>query len=246
MDPGAFRTPTGLDVTGVTAEEMRDVDRVAVEEYGLSLLQMMEQAGRGLAREALDLVQEQPVVVLAGGGGNGGGGLACARHLANREIPVTVVLDRQPAELEGVVASQYHLLDRMEESIRTDVSAVDTPGLVVDALVGYGLEGPLRGSPRELVRWAEDAATTVLSLDVPSGIDATTGEEPGDAIHPARTFTLALPKTGLRETPSELILGDISVPVAVYETIGIPYTPPFGHEFSVSLDATKSPPGTRR
>lgn len=238
MDPGAFRTATGLDVTAVTAEEMQNVDRVAVEEYGLSLLQMMEQAGRGLAREGLNLVRDEPVVVLAGGGGNGGGGLVCARHLANREIPVTVVLDRDPTALKGVVASQYELLERMEVSIVTDTSRVDAPGLVIDALVGYGLNGPLRGSPRELVRWVEEGESNVLSLDVPSGIDATTGQELDDAIRPARTFTLALPKTGLREIMSKLVLGDISVPAAVYDKLDIPYTPPFGSEFSVRLDAT--------
>lgn len=235
MDPDAFRTATGVTVSAVSAEEMAAIDRVAVDEYGLSLLQMMEQAGRGLASEVLDLSEGGSIVVLAGGGGNGGGGLACARHLANREIPVTVVLDRRPAELEGVVASHYELLDRMGVPIRTDASAVETPEIVVDALVGYGLEGPLRGSPRELVRWAGDAATAVLSLDVPSGIDATTGEESGDAIQPVRTFTLALPKTGLRETTSDLVLGDISIPVGVYETVGIPYEPPFGPKFSVAL-----------
>lgn len=238
MDPGAFRTATGLEVTAVTAEEMRDIDRVTVDEYGLSLLQMMEQAGRGLVREALKLTRDGPVVVLAGAGGNGGGGLACARHLANRNIPVTVVLDRQPADLEDVVANQYELLERMSLPVHTDVTDLETPELVIDALVGYGLEGALRGSPRKLVQWAENTETTVLSLDVPSGIDATTGEEPGDAIRPTRTFTLALPKTGLRETAAELVLGDISVPCAVYETLAIPYTPPFGHEFSIELHAT--------
>ncbi|QFU84865.1 NAD(P)H-hydrate epimerase (plasmid) [Natronorubrum aibiense] len=217
---------------------MRDVDRVAIEAYGLSLLQMMEQAGRGLTRETFALANGGSVVVLAGGGGNGGGGLACARHLANRSYPVTVVLDREPAALSGVVAAQHELLERMGIPIRTDVTALETPALVVDALVGYGLEGPLRGLTREFVQWAENAETTVLSLDVPSGIDATTGAEPGDAVHPARTFTLALPKTGLRDTTGELVLGDISIPSGVYETIGIPYTPPFGHEFSVRLTIT--------
>ena len=245
MDPAAFRTATGLDVSAVTAEEMRDVDRVAVEEFGLSLLQMMEQAGRGLARETLALHQDESVVVLAGAGGNGGGGLACARHLANRALPVTVVLDRQPSDLEGVVASQHELLERMEVPIRTDVSAVGAPALVIDALVGYGLEGPLRGSSQKLVQWVESTEAEVLSLDVPSGIDATTGHAYGDAIQPERTFTLALPKTGVTEIAGDLVLGDISVPAAVYETLEIPYTPPFGHEFSVGIDATRSSTAAR-
>lgn len=77
----------------------------------------------------------------------------------------------------------------------------------------------------------------MLSLDVPSGIDATTGDEPGDAIRSAQRFTLALPKTRLRETSSTIVLGDISVPAAVCETGGILYMSPFGREFSVELDA---------
>ena len=220
---------------------MRDVDRVAVEEYGLSLVQMMEHAGRGLARQGLDLVRDDDVVVLAGGGGNGGGGLACARHLANREIPVTVVLDRDPTSLEGVVERQYELLERMGVTFRTDVPDVETPELVIDALVGYVLEGPLRDSTRELVQWADETATSALSLDIPSGIDATTGDAHGDAVRPTRTFTLALPKTGLHETTGELVLGDSSVPSGVYETLDIPYTPPFGCGFSVALEPMESP-----
>jgi len=95
-----FRTESGRQVAAVTAAEMRDVDRTAVEEFGLSLLQMMENAGRNLARHVRDTGHE-PVVVLAGNGGNGGGGLCAARHLANREVDVSVVLDRSPENLEG-------------------------------------------------------------------------------------------------------------------------------------------------
>lgn len=205
MDVDTFQTATGLDVSAVTAEEMRDVDRVAVEEFGLSMLQMMEQGGRGLARETLDRYEDGSVVVLAGAGGNGGGGLACARHLANRELPVTVALDRQPADLEG----------------------------------------PLRGSSRELVQWVENTESAVLSLDVPSGIDATTGRAHGDAVRPTRTFTLALPKTGVSDIAGVLVLGDISVPAGVYETLEIPYTPPFGDELSIGIDTTRSSTAVR-
>jgi NAD(P)H-hydrate repair Nnr-like enzyme with NAD(P)H-hydrate epimerase domain len=84
MDERAFRTGTGRQVPAVTAAEMREVDRVAVEEFGVSLLQMMENAGRNLARHVRE-VGAGPVVVLAGNGGNGGGGLCGARHLRNRD-----------------------------------------------------------------------------------------------------------------------------------------------------------------
>src|SRR6056297_1384327 len=112
MSRNSFRTSTGRSVTAVTAHEMRDVDRVAVEDVGLQLLQMMENAGRALAWHVRD-VREDSVLVVAGNGGNGGGGLACARHLANRNIPVRVLLDRPAEELTGPAAQQHGILDEM-------------------------------------------------------------------------------------------------------------------------------------
>jgi len=83
-----FTTPAGRAVPAVTAAEMAEVDRVAVDEVGLRLLQMMENAGRTLAAQVRALA-DGPVTVLAGSGGNGGGGLAAARELANRGLSTT-------------------------------------------------------------------------------------------------------------------------------------------------------------
>lgn len=235
MKSAAFRTPGGVDVGAVTADEMRTVDRVATEELGLSLIQMMEHAGRGLAREAIALADGGPVVVLAGGGGNGGGGLACARHLANRDVPVTVALDRARAALEGAPRTQCTILERMDVPIRTGVEEVPEPTVVVDALIGYGLTGEPTGQSRTAIRWATDRDVPVVALDVPSGVDATTGERPGEAIRPTRTVTLALPKTGLLEVSGDLVLGDLSIPATVYDRVNIPYSNPFEGGFTVRL-----------
>jgi len=97
---------------------------VAVEEFGLSLLQMMENAGRNLAGHVCD-VGSQPVVVLAGNGGNGGGGLCAARHLANRDLDVSVVLDRPPENLDGAAHSQYETLAAM--GVPVDEGVTDSP-----------------------------------------------------------------------------------------------------------------------
>ena len=116
MSKHLFQTPGGRVVTPVTATEMEAVDRIAVEEVGLQLLQMMENAGRILAWHVRDIRAEgTPVLILAGNGGNGGGGMACARHLANRGIPVQVIVDRSPDDLSGVAATQYRILDDREE-----------------------------------------------------------------------------------------------------------------------------------
>ena len=228
MERDAFETPGGVGVTAVTADEMRAVDRVAVEDVGLALGQMMENAGRTLAAQVRELGAgtASSVTVLAGNGGNGGGGMACARHLANRDVPVSVVLDRDPAELTGATAQQHAIVGAMDVPVGVGPGAVDAPALVVDALVGYGLTGPLDGTAADLVRATGDAETT-LSLDVPTGRNATTGTEPGVAVAPDRVLTLALPKTGLADGDWDLWLADIAIPATVYDRLDIPYASPF-------------------
>lgn len=237
MNEHAFETTGGRPVTAVTAEEMRAVDRVTIEDVGVDLLQMMENAGRTLAgtlREARNSTER--VVVLAGNGGNGGGGLAAARHLANHRIPVEVVLDRDPERLDGAVAHQHGILEEMGVTIGVGPRSLPAQcGVVADAVIGYGLTGAVRGAPRELVGWTDGVSAPVVSLDVPTGIDATTGEVPGEAVEPTRILTLALPKTGLAETAGDLELADISVPAAVYDRLDVPYEPPFGPQYRVGL-----------
>jgi len=238
MSRTSFRTPTGRSVTAVTADEMRDVDCVAAEDVGLQLLQMMENAGRALAWHVRD-VRDGDVVILAGSGGNGGGGLACARHLINRGVPVRVVLDRPPEELSGAAAHQCHILDEMGVSIATGVESlddVDSRATVVDALIGYGLGGDVRPPTSEYIDRMNERARSTVSLDVPSGIDATTGEPLGAAAVPDRTVTLALPKTGLDSPTGTLYLADIGIPRTVYERLGIPYEPPFSDVDWVRLE----------
>jgi NAD(P)H-hydrate epimerase len=242
MESGAFQTPDGVAVPAVTADEMRDVDRVAVDTVGLTLPRMMEHAGRALARQALDARppdSDAPVVVLAGAGGNGGGGLVCARHLANRGLPTTVVLDREPGDITGVPGEQLGILDHTDASV-TGEGEPPAPALVVDALLGYGLRGAPRGRAATLVEWTASVGAPVLSLDVPSGVDATTGETPGASVRPDLTLTLALPKTGLAGRPEQLVLADLSVPAAVYEHLEIPAVAPFRDGFQVPLTASTS------
>lgn len=238
MSRNSFRTSTGRSVTAVTADEMRDVDRVAVNDIGLQLLQMMENAGRILAWHVRD-VRESDVIVVAGNGGNGGGGLTCARHLVNRDIPVQVVLDRPPEELSGAAAHQCHILNEMDVSVISDIELLanaDERTTIVDALIGYGLSGDIRSPVDEYINWMNDFSGSTVSLDVPSGIDATTGETLGEAVAPDRTVTLALPKTGLDAPTGELYLADISIPRTVYDRLDIAYEPPFGDADWVQLE----------
>ena len=113
----------------------------------------------------------------------------------------------------------------------------DSADIVVDALIGYGLTGPVREPAESLIRAVNRHGAPVVSLDVPSGVDATTGETLGDAVEPDRTVTLALPKTGLRNRVEPVFLADIGIPRAVYERLDIEYEGPFDRGFWVELRA---------
>lgn len=236
MKLDAFETTTGVSLPAISAEEMRAVDRVATMTVGLSLLSMMENAGRNLAAVVRERREDRPVVVFVGRGGNGGG-LACARHLANRGVPVRVVLDRPPGGLSGATETQHDVLEAMDVTIREGTSPAVSDALAVDALVGYGLSEALRGTAADLAEACNDAERTV-SLDVPSGTDATTGEIPGSAVEADVTLTLALPKTGLGPNAGTLLLGDIAIPAAAYEHLDIPYRGPF-EEYVVPIRRSK-------
>ncbi|NOZ27336.1 MAG: NAD(P)H-hydrate epimerase [Chloroflexi bacterium] len=236
-----FRTADGHVVPAVTAAEMREVDRVATEEFGLGILQMMENAGRNLAGHAMEMLDDAPgeIVVLAGGGGNGGGGLCCARHLHNHGISVQIVLDRDPANLGEAARRQLGILQATglrPLPLPKAESWIRRSPLVVDALIGYSLRGKPRGRTAEIISLCNRHAQRVLCLDVPSGIDATTGEAMGLSVRPDRTLTLALPKRGLIHIPGELYLADIGIPPEVYSRLGISLDPPFGKRYWVRLD----------
>jgi NAD(P)H-hydrate epimerase len=231
MTEDTFETVDGAPVSAVTEEEMRAVDRVAVEEVGLALLQMMEHAGRNLAAH-VRAHTTGPVTVLAGTGGNGGGGLACARHLVNHGRAVSVALTTAPEEFAGAPARQLRILDAMDVLVTVGPGGVD-PTVAVDALVGYGLSGSLGGTAAALVECIGDAPA--VSLDVPTGRDATSGEEPGPAVAPDTVLTLALPKTGLAGLDCPVWLGDIAIPGTVYDRLDISEGRPFEGTYRVRL-----------
>ena len=163
--------------------------------------------------------------IMAGSGGNGGGALVAARRLHNWGSDVRVLLGQAPEAMTGVPSHQLNILRRMGVA-GTDVPA--EPGgidmdfdLILDGLIGYSLKGAPYGLIAELIRWANDCGSPLLSLDTPSGLDTTTGTVFEPAIRAAATMTLALPKAGLHAprgcaNVGELYLADISVPPALY------------------------------
>lgn len=228
----------------LTTEQMREVDRLMIEEYGILLIQMMENAGRNLAhlarRRFLDGdSQGSRVLVLAGTGGNGGGGLVCARHLRNQGADVRVFTTAGASRFAEVPRHQLAILGKMGAPVEVWDSGANLPpaDLVIDALIGYSLRGAPTGAAASLIGAANAHGAPILALDAPSGLDTATGRVHQPAIKAAATLTLALPKEGLRAEEAapyvgELYLADIGVPPQLYNspTLGIDIGPIFAKE----------------
>lgn len=236
-----FCDKTGNEFPAVTAELMREIDRVAVNETGPNLLQMMENAGRNLASLTIELLgsgwKRARILVLAGGGGNGGGGICAGRHLANRSVDLSVVLT-SPEHLSEVTTIQRDIFKSTSGQIlnfdEVDFTKFD---FIIDAMIGYGLKSEPRGIARDLIARTNSSDSPKLSLDIPSGIDATTGDKYGEAIRPDYTMTLALPKTGLRpDNAGQIYLADIGLTSEIYRRIGLPPVPSFEEKFVIKLD----------
>ncbi len=238
-----------MRLPALTADEMREVDRAMIEDYRIELIQMMENAGRLLAslarRRFLDGDPTgRRVLVLCGPGNNGGGGLVAARRLHAWGADVRILTTRPPERYLGVPEHQIDIAGRMGIPI-ADAGRPTVLGgedLVLDAILGYGLEGEPRDAAAHLIRLANELGPPVLSLDAPSGVDVTTGVPASTAIRATATLTLALPKVGLtlppaREHVGELFLGDLGVPPELYRRSGLGYEvgPIFARDEILSL-----------
>lgn len=186
-------------VPALTVDEMREVDRAMVHDFHIGLDVMMENAGWALADLAHRRFRPHHAVVLAGPGGNGGGGLAAARHLSNRGVTATVVLSRPAPDLAPATVRQLDIVQRIGVPILDEPPDGD---LVIDALIGYSLRGDPTGRASELIAWANDQPAPVLALDVPSGLDATSGRVGEPCARAEATLTLALPRPAWRTHPT--------------------------------------------
>ena len=203
----------------LTRDQMTRVDEITIGEFKITLLQMMENAGRSLAELAVELFDPGSATVLFGPGHNGGGGLAAARHLRSRGVEVTVV----GARLDRLSTETAHQLDTVRAmGLRVTTIPVGAD-VVIDALVGYSLDGAPRGETAKLIDWTNQQIEPRLSLDLPSGLNPTTGRYGDRCVRATATMTLGLPKIGLQKGAKmvgDLYLADISIPLEVYERLG--------------------------
>ena len=215
-----------------------------VEDYGVLLIQMMENAGRSLAHlSRRRFLNSNPVnrsvVVLAGTGGNGGGGLAAARRLYNWGAAVQVLTTGPADAFTEVPRRQLAALQKLGVPFGEGGDGMPLPlaDLVIDAIIGYSLRGAPTGAAASLIRAANAQAAPVLALDVPSGVDAASGACLEPSVQATATLTLALPKAGLRneqakERVGELYLADIGVPPELYANpkLGLDVGPLFAED----------------
>jgi len=215
----------------LTREEMRELDRKAIEEYKIPGIILMENAGRNVAEEILKMLddpQQAKVAILCGKGNNGGDGFVVARHLHNHSISVDVFLIARVSDIlkDGDAGTNLQILLNMKIPVK---EIFDIPGvnsilkelhnynILADALFGTGLSGDVREPFKTLIGGVNNLNKTIISVDIPSGLDCNTGKILGAAIKATKTVTFAIAKKGfyLNDGPSytgEVIVSDISIP----------------------------------
>src|SRR3954470_6895172 len=194
-----------------TAEEMRAVDRWAIEEQGVPSLDLMERAGIGLARLTAELAGPgKPIRVLVGKGNNGGDGLVVARLLREEGREVDVLATADLAELKGDARVN---LERLPGAAPEpfDPARLDGSGAIVDAIFSTGFEGEPREPARGAIAAMNEAGAPVVACDVPSGVNAANGEVAGEAVRAAATGTFHGSKIGLHVAPGTYHSGEVRV-----------------------------------
>jgi NAD(P)H-hydrate epimerase len=182
---------------------MQEIDQQASQDHGIPSIVLMENAGRGAAEEIVKTVKKlkhPQVVFICGTGNNGGDGFVTARHLMIHDIRPTVFVLGQEDQLKGDALVNYDILKKMEclpSFIRPSSKELRKADCVVDAIFGIGLNRDVTGIFREVIEDINRYAKKIFALDIPSGLNATTGEIHGACIKADKTITFHLPKTGM-------------------------------------------------
>lgn len=206
--------------TVLTRDQVREVDRRAIEDYGLIGLVLMENAGRNAASLLQQLGINGPVVICCGKGNNGGDGFVIARHLENAGVDVKVLMAVPSSSLTGDAAVNFHILQqagtRVVEPPVEDQHAFWSQELtradwVVDALLGTGLQGELREPFLTAIAVINASGRKVFAVDLPSGMDCDTGQPLGDCIRATHTATFVAAKPGFFSPQGSEYTGQVHV-----------------------------------
>lgn len=200
----------------VTAEQMRRIDKVTIEERGVPGMQLMERAGQSVADEICDRFERAAVAILAGKGNNAGDGFVVARLLHERDWPVTLFLLADPDELQGDARSMFEKLPDAVTPVRIEDAAelrdrLNDFELLVDAILGTGVKGAVRGLFADVIETMNASALPVVSVDIPSGLPGDGGPTDGPVVQAAHTVTMGLPKLGMVTHPGVAFTGTVTV-----------------------------------
>ena len=203
----------------LTRDQVRELDRRAIEQFGVPGVVLMENAGRGMAELLRSLGVNGPVTVCCGKGNNGGDGFVIARHLDNAGLSVRVLLFTEPASLTGDAAVNHRILAPSgvsmevwagpsldEEKLRRELSTADW---IVDALFGTGLRGAVQPPFDRIIAAVNAAGVRVFAVDIPSGLDCDTGLPLGIAVKARHTATVAAMKKGFLHPSASEWLGQV-------------------------------------
>ena len=197
----------------LTSKQVRDVDSLVEERFGISVDWLMEAAGWQVARYVT-----QRAAVVCGVGNNAGDGLAAARHL-HRWGRLASVCCVDPARLRGPAARELEALGHLGIEVADDLQ-LDDVDVIVDAIFGTGLSRPPDGKFATWIEAINASRKTVIAIDVPSGLDADSGVAYAPCVRADTTITLGLPKPGLLKLTEPVFIADIGVPFEAYGAVG--------------------------
>ena len=215
----------------LTAKQAKKIDFLAKDKFGISKLVLMENAGRAVAEEAMKSLRgRKSVAVFCGKGNNGGDGFVAARHLLVKGVKPDVFLAGNICEVRNEAKINLEILIKLKQKIiginEKDLNSVKKKiskySLIVDALLGVGLKGEVRGLYRDLIGNMNQSKTFILSVDIPSGLDATTGKVLGCCVKADKTVTFVAKKKGMvigagKRYCGRVIVKDLGVPLLIKE-----------------------------
>jgi len=207
-----------------TVAEMQELDRKAIEEIGIPSIVLMENAGRNTAEAALAMLshsQKKRVAIFCGTGNNGGDGFVAARHLLREKIPPCVYIVGEKSRIKHDAMVNLHILEKIGLPVSEVFEPIDIHAdLIIDAVFGIGFKGKLKDPIKSIIMDLNKKSIPILSLDVPSGLDADTGEVSDVAIKATKTVTMQYPKKGfyVNQGPGhvgEVVAVDIGIPLSL-------------------------------
>lgn len=219
-------------ITVATVKQIQELDKLAIEKYGIPSLVLMETAGRAVAQEVIKQVKrirDPHACVICGLGNNAGDGFVIARHLINAGIKTSVFLIGEGSRLKHDAAVNYQALKKIKHPVKEvgtkralSLEGIEKSDIIVDAIFGVGLNRDILGPFKNVIEAINKSGKKVISVDTPSGLDGTSGKIYGICVRADVTVTFTFAKTGFFKNQGsrhvgKVVVADIGIPLALQE-----------------------------